>query len=93
VTDSRSSIAALSDQLADAVAAAGASAARARPAVSVPSGPFLGDAAARLRASVVAIVDEAHGSGRGRRASRGGHGAGFAWGDGDLFVTSAVPVE
>jgi len=41
----------------------------------VPSELFLGDAAARLRASVVAIVD-------------GGHGAGFAWRD-DLFVTSA----
>jgi len=41
----------------------------------VPSDLFLGDAAARLRASVVAIVD-------------GGHGAGFAWRD-DLFVTSA----
>jgi serine protease Do len=41
----------------------------------VPSGLFLGDVAARLRASVVAIVD-------------GGHGAGFAWRGGDLFVTS-----
>jgi len=40
---------------------------------------FLGDAAARLRASVVAIVD-------------GGHGAGFAWRD-DLFVTSAHVVS
>ena len=61
----------------------------------MPSGLFLGDAAARLRASVVAIVDEAQGSGRGRRASRGGggHGAGFAWGDGDLFVTSAHVVS
>jgi len=61
----------------------------------VPSELFLGDAAARLRASVVAIVDEAQGSGRGRRASRGGggHGAGFAWGDGDLFVTSAHVVS
>lgn len=45
------------------------------------SGLFLGDAAARLRASVVAIVDDS------RR--RGGHGAGFAWRAGDLFVTSA----
>src|SRR5438045_9527794 len=43
------------------------------------SGLFLGDAAARLRASVVAIVD-------------GGHGAGFAWRD-DLFVTSAHVVS
>ena len=43
--------------------------------------PFLSDAAARLRASVVAIVDESR--------SRGGHGAGIAWRDGDLFVTSA----
>jgi len=63
----------------------------------VPSGLFLDDAAARLRASVVAIVDESHGSGRGRRASRGGggHGAGFAWGGGggDLFVTSAHVVS
>jgi len=60
----------------------------------VPSGLFLGDAAARLRASVVAIVD-AHGSGRGRAAGRagGGHGAGFAWGSGDLFVTSAHVVS
>jgi len=48
----------------------------------VPSELFLGDAAARLRASVVAIVD-------------GGHGAGFAWGGGggDLFVTSAHVVS
>src|SRR2546422_1382485 len=45
----------------------------------MPSGLFLGDAAARLRASVVAIVD-------------GGHGAGFAW-RGDLFVTSAHVVS
>jgi serine protease Do len=45
----------------------------------VPSGLFLGDAAARLRASVVAIVD-------------GGHGAGFAWRD-DLFITSAHVVS
>jgi len=45
----------------------------------VPSDVFLGDAAARLRASVVAIVD-------------GGHGAGFAWRD-DLFVTSAHVVQ
>ncbi len=64
----------------------------------MPSELFLGDAAARLRASVVAIVDEAHGPGRGRRASRGGHGAGFAWaggagGGGDLFVTSAHVVS
>ena len=62
----------------------------------MPSELFLGDAAARLRASVVAIVDEAHGTGRGRRASRGGHGAGFAWaggGGGDLFVTSAHVVS
>src|SRR5947207_13735267 len=43
------------------------------------NGLFLGDAAARLRASVVAIVD-------------GGHGAGFAWRD-DLFVTSAHVVS
>ena len=57
--------------------------------MSVPGGLFLGDAAARLRASVVAIVDESHSSGRGRAASRGGHGAGFAWRGGDLFVTSA----
>jgi serine protease Do len=65
--------------------------------VSVPDRLFLGDAAARLRASVVAIVDESHGSGRSRAASRGGggHGAGFAWGggDGDLFVTSAHVVS
>jgi len=40
---------------------------------------FLDDAAARLRASVVAIVDS-------------GHGAGFAW-RGDLFVTSAHVVS
>jgi serine protease Do len=61
----------------------------------VPNGLFLGDAAARLRASVVAIVVDAHGSGRGRSASRGGggHGAGFAWGGGDLFVTSAHVVS
>ena len=45
----------------------------------MPSELFLGDAAARLRASVVAIVD-------------GGHGAGFAWRD-DLFVTSAHVVS
>src|SRR3989441_7923721 len=45
----------------------------------MPSGLFLGDAAARLRASVVAIVN-------------GGHGAGFAWRD-DLFVTSAHVVS
>jgi len=45
----------------------------------VPTALFLGDAAARLRASVVAIVD-------------GGHGAGFAWRD-DLFVTSAHVVS
>src|SRR2546427_11596242 len=45
----------------------------------MPSGLFLGDAAARLRASVVAIVN-------------GGHGAGFAW-RGDLFVTSAHVVS
>lgn len=51
------------------------------------SGLFLGDAAARLRASVVAIVDDS------RR--RGGHGAGIAWrgGDGDRFVTSAHVVS
>ncbi|HWC75490.1 MAG TPA: serine protease [Gemmatimonadales bacterium] len=42
---------------------------------------FLSDAAARLRTSVVAIVDQS------RR--RGGHGAGIAWSDDDLFVTSA----
>jgi len=45
----------------------------------VPAALFLSDAAARLRASVVAIVD-------------GGHGAGFAWRD-DLFVTSAHVVS
>jgi len=45
----------------------------------VPSGLFLDEVAARLRASVVAIVD-------------GGHGAGFAW-RGDLFVTSAHVVS
>ncbi len=45
----------------------------------MPGDLFLGDAAARLRASVVAIVD-------------GGHGAGFAWRD-DLFVTSAHDVS
>ncbi len=45
----------------------------------MPSDLFLGDAAARLRASVVAIVN-------------GGHGAGFAWRD-DLFVTSAHVVS
>src|SRR2546427_4852698 len=45
----------------------------------VPRDLFLGDAAARLRASVVAIVN-------------GGHGAGFAW-RGDLFVTSAHVVS
>ncbi len=45
----------------------------------MPSGLFLDEAAARLRASVVAIVD-------------GGHGAGFAWRD-DLFVTSAHVVS
>lgn len=50
------------------------------------NGLFLSDAAARLRASVVAIVDDS------RR--RGGHGAGIAWrGDGDLFVTSAHVVS
>ena len=59
----------------------------------MPTGLFLDDAAARLRASVVAIIDEAHGPSRGRRASRGGHGAGFAWGEGDLFVTSAHVVS
>ncbi len=59
----------------------------------MPSGLFLGDAAARLRASVVAIVDEAHGSGPRRGASRGGHGAGFAWRGDDLFVTSAHVVS
>jgi serine protease Do len=65
----------------------------------VPSGLFLDDAAARLRASVVAIIDPAHASERGRGASRGGHGAGFAWqgsgggGGGDLFVTSAHVVS
>ena len=55
---------------------------------------FLSDAAARLRESVVAIVDESDSS-RGGRASRGGHGAGFAWGGGtgDLFVTSAHVVS
>ncbi|HEX9394792.1 MAG TPA: serine protease [Gemmatimonadales bacterium] len=46
----------------------------------MPSSLFLGDAAARLRASVVAVVD-------------GGHGAGFAWRGGDLFVTSAHVVS
>ena len=53
---------------------------------------FLGDAAARLQASVVAIVDEPPHGRRARRAGRGlrgGHGAGFAWGREDLFVTSA----
>jgi serine protease Do len=47
----------------------------------------LGDAAARLRGSVVAIVDQS------RR--RGGHGAGIAWGGEakDLFVTSAHVVS
>src|SRR2546425_2825903 len=45
----------------------------------MPAALFLGDAAARLRASVVAIVN-------------GGHGAGFAWRD-DLFVTSAHVVS
>ena len=61
----------------------------------MPSELFLGDAAARLRASVVAIVVDSHGSGRGRGARRGDHGAGFAWGDGggDLFVTSAHVVS
>lgn len=49
------------------------------------SGLFLSEAAARLRASVVAIVDDS------RR--RGGHGAGIAWGDADLFVTSAHVVS
>ena len=49
------------------------------------SGAFLGAAAARLRSSVVAIVDESRG--------RGGHGAGFAWGQGDLLVTSAHVVS
>lgn len=46
---------------------------------------FLSEAAARLRASVVAIVDDS------RR--RGGHGAGIAWGAGDLLVTSAHVVS
>ena len=46
---------------------------------------FLSDVAARLRASVVAIVDESR--------DRGGHGAGFAWGASDLFVTSAHVVS
>jgi serine protease Do len=59
----------------------------------VPSGLFLGDAAARLRASVVAIVDDVRGSGRGRGAGRGGYGAGFAWRGGDLVVTSAHVVS
>ena len=58
----------------------------------IGSGAFLGDAAARLRASVVAIVDASRG-GRGPGASRGGHGAGFAWGNSDLFVTSAHVVS
>lgn len=49
------------------------------------SAAFLGDAAGRLRSSVVTIVDESRG--------RGGHGAGFAWGQGDLFVTSAHVVS
>ena len=49
--------------------------------MNITSGLFLSEAAARLRASVVAIVDDS------RR--RGGHGAGIAWGDGDLFATSA----
>jgi serine protease Do len=51
----------------------------------VLSETFLGDAAARLRSSVVTIVDESRG--------RGGHGAGFAWGQGDLLVTSAHVVS
>src|SRR5260370_30198148 len=45
----------------------------------MPSGLFLDGAAARLRASVVAIAG-------------GGQGAGFAWRD-DLFVTSAHVVS
>ena len=60
--------------------------------MSAPTAVFLGDAAARLRASVVAIVDEVRG-GRRRGASRGGHGAGIAWGRPDLFVTSAHVVS
>lgn len=48
------------------------------------SGLFLSEAAARLRASVVAIMDDSR-----RRGGQGGHGAGIAWGDGDLFATSA----
>ena len=51
---------------------------------------FLGDAAARLRASVVAIVEESRGRSGG--VSRGGHGAGFAWSD-DLVVTSSHVVS
>lgn len=45
------------------------------------SGVFFGEAAARLRASVVGIVDQS--------PRRGGHGAGIAWSAGDLFVTSS----
>ena len=48
------------------------------------SGLFVSDAATRLRASVVAIVDNSR---------RGGHGAGIAWTAGDLFVTSAHVVS
>ena len=55
--------------------------------MSTRSGLFLSDAAARLRVSVVAIVDDS------RR--RGGHGAGMAWRGGadDLIVTSAHVVS
>lgn len=51
---------------------------------------FLGDAAARLRASVVAIIDQSQGRRGG--VSRGGHGAGFAWSE-DLIVTSSHVVS
>ena len=44
--------------------------------------------AARLRASVVGIVDRERGAARGRPDGVGG-GAGVAWGARDLFVTSA----
>jgi len=47
----------------------------------VVTAQFLSDAAARLRSSVVGIVDESR--------SRGGHGAGIAWSAADLFVTSS----
>lgn len=49
---------------------------------------FVSGAAARLRASVVGIVDRERGIGPGRPARAIG-GAGLAWGAPDLFVTSA----